>query len=238
MRDGVPVIPGERAGTLLDLLGGDAEQWWVLEHASRHVLCVVCCDVRGEDAARRMSGDNVVAIEDLLGKRDDCVAVRLARVKLWFVVRLAVSEAVDGDHVVALRKLRQDACVVLPFHALTVYEHQGRTVVGAFAVADGCPVDGRLLLLEARSVRGVDDALLGMEVVVAIDEDSGDRSHDCHGQTDTDHLEDFRASSSTHGMLPNSSLWMISHYTYAYHRGKNHGAARIGECSKETVRCL
>lgn len=75
MRHDVAVVPGERAAALLRLLGRHAEQRWILEYESGYVVGVVCRDVGSDDAARRMAGDGVGAVDDIMRERNQRIAV-------------------------------------------------------------------------------------------------------------------------------------------------------------------
>ena len=102
MRDDVAVIPGEGAGVFLRLFWGHAEQGRVFQHARLDAPRVMGSYISRQDATRRMAGHQVIASDDLTRERNQRIAVCRACVQRRVVRRLAMPEAVDGEHVIAL----------------------------------------------------------------------------------------------------------------------------------------
>ena len=106
----------------------------------------------------------------------------------------AMPEAVDGKHVVSPSQLRQNAGIILPFHALAVHEHQSRAVIRSFGIVDRRTVDSHLLLDEACIDCALYRALIAVQIVIAVNED-GYHSHSRERtEHDCDNLADFTLS--------------------------------------------
>ena len=119
-----------------------------------------------------MAGHDVVAGDYLFSERNEGVAARRARVECRIVRRFAMPEAVHGKHVVALGQLGQYGSVVFPFHALPVHEQKRWPTVRPFRVIDRRVTHFRLLFDEASIERASDGALVGMQVVVTVYDDT------------------------------------------------------------------
>ncbi len=117
-------------------LGFGPEEGRVLDQHGAHAVGEVGGQAHGQEPAGGVTRDDDGSADDVLDEPGQRLGLRQGGVPRRVLLRTAVPERVDGEHVPVTGEGAEDGCVVRPRHLLAVDEQQGSTARGSLAIGD------------------------------------------------------------------------------------------------------